>query len=91
VNSIVHFDKANSWKGVCFSPSFYSGKRFNLSENALDTALIECESNLGLQKLSQKGRQANAPAFLALTIQALIRRNCFAPYLLRQPLRAGEG
>jgi len=40
VNSIVHFDKANSWKGVCFSPSFYIGKRFNLSENAMDTPLM---------------------------------------------------
>ncbi|MEA3099702.1 MAG: hypothetical protein QOF74_3942 [Caballeronia mineralivorans] len=43
---------------------------------------------LGLQRLSQKGTQANAPAFLALTIQALIKLNCFASYLLRQPLQA---
>jgi len=45
----------------------------------------------GLRRLSQKGTQANAPAFLALTIQALIKLNCFASYLLRQPLRAGYG
>ncbi|WP_277044684.1 hypothetical protein, partial [Caballeronia mineralivorans] len=34
--------------------------------------------------------QANAPAFLALTIQALIKLNCFASYLLRQPLKTEE-
>jgi len=50
-----------------------------------------CAENLGLQRLSQKGTQPNATAFLALTIQALIKLNCFDLYLLRQPLQGGEG
>jgi hypothetical protein len=44
-----------------------------------------------IQRLSQKGTQPNATAFLALTIQALIKLNCFDLYLLRQPLQGGEG
>jgi putative transposase len=43
-----------------------------------------------LQRLSQKGTQPNATAFLALTIQAPIKLNCFDLYLLRQPLQNGE-
>jgi len=33
-------------------------------------------SFLALKRLSQKGTQPNATAFLALTIQALIKLNC---------------
>src|SRR5258705_4466304 len=40
-------------------------------------------TSLALQRLSQKGTQPNATAFLALTIQALIKLNCFDLYLLR--------
>src|SRR5260370_35601215 len=47
-------------------------------------------SFLPLKRLSQKGTQPNATAFLALTIQTLIKLNCFDLYLLRQPLK-GEG
>jgi hypothetical protein len=44
-------------------------------------------SFLALKRLSQKGTQPNATAFFALTIQALIKLNCFDLYLLRQPLK----
>jgi putative transposase len=44
--------------------------------------------DLGLKRLSQKGTQPNATAFLALTIQALIKLNCSGLYLLRQPLKS---
>jgi hypothetical protein len=43
----------------------------------------------GLKRLSQKGTQLSETAFLALTIQALIKLNCSDLYLLRQPLNPG--
>jgi hypothetical protein len=45
--------------------------------------------DLGLQRLSQKGTQPNATVFLALTIQALTKPNCFDLYLCDSLFRPG--